>query len=724
MKFKPTTKYKDYTYSLVTWNTEKQRKNALFVSGWPKEWTYADKEPNCIGIKCGATNDLFVVDADSTDVVKRIESFGVKPSVITAKGAHFYFHHQPELKTSAKPVDNIDTRGEGGLAFQGSYWKDDYTVEYDVIDETQQDMPKSLFNYLVSLGFGVKTNVNPAAPSAPMTVNEHKGLTNKQEELINDLVCRSNNAIVSTRSDVDYSVVCKMIELGLSKDEIENKLSDIGKFKERGKDYFETTYNKAINNTQHIPNKPTTKRKEESKEMQKYQALDLDGKYIADIAVDYFNDDIRYDARRATWYRWVGTHWYKTVKEEIKQMIIQSIESIKNVADSKFDIRDKRYVELIKFAHRYLSNSNVEATLEMVKSYPEVLIKEEVMNKDLFLVNVKNGTYNLKTKELQPHNKGDYITQIIDIDYNPNAKCDNFKKWLNIIFKNDKALIDYVQEALGYSLSGSTDARNVFFCYGKGKNGKTVFADVINKIFNDYKDGLTDEMYIQQSNGKTTPVEILHYEYSRVLFGDETPEDSKLNTKFIKNFSGGGEISTRIYHTQTVGKIRPKAKMWILGNFRPAASSTDQALWDRLRLIPFTHRFNNPEAKQKVLARLLEEKEGILKWMIDGWSIYEERFLTVLPEAIRSTTQEYRDDYNDFQKFVADACIIDPESRIKAKELFQIYNSWAKENGCLVCTSDTKFGRMLSGVDNLIKRRLNDGAYYFGISLKKHGKIF
>ena len=697
----------------ITTDPTTSKKVVKLPKNWSNEWTY-DETPNAVAIKTGKDSDLFVVDCDSELSAKIIAAFDVKPSVISPNGYHFYFHHQEELKTGSNKNLSIDTRGNGGLIFQGAYTTHDGVEKtYQVLSDERQPMPSKLLTFLKDNGFGKVTDT-PATPATTTVPEDH---TQKQLELIDTLVQKSNDAIKGNRSEVDYGVICKLIELGLSKDNIQERLRLVGKFRECGDRYFESTYQRATEKTKYIPNL-------KSEDVVITEVLS--DKSNSQILEEHYVHDVVWNRQRRKFYRFGSLDtWEEFPIEELEheaaKLLDDSIRAEIQTEYSKGKFQDNRLKTL--YSHHRYSNSTRGIQQAVIQFRNAVSISDSLFDSKPHLVVLENGTYDLKERKFRESRKSDYITKRFNFYYDPEAKCESWDKFISETL-SDPELRNYMKKFLGYSLSGYTDIQKAFFWYGIGANGKSVLREFITSMWGAYSYIANTSLFtLGGPSGGATP-EKANLKSKRIALSEELQDNQRMNEAEVKALTGGDTISARHLYQDLI-EFKPSHKLVMIGNHKPIIHGTDHSIWRRMALIEFSNVV--PEDKQidqsVLLERFYDERAGILNWLIEGWNDYKTEGLKE-PSIIKEKTKEYKDSMDMVQEFIYDCCELDMRLDVEEKDLYSVpatdlykaYRSWCDENGETFKLTSTKFGRNLAD-KRLTKKRTMHGNQYLGIRL-------
>lgn len=446
----------------------------------------------------------------------------------------------------------------------------------------------------------------------------------------------------------------------------------------------------------------------------------------------FYGDIYHYCSGLKKWLMWNGKYWQKVEDDRIHEDIIQIVDDLKdeldyyplqhNLSESKNKTITNIRESIGKAIGRYADEKYRKAIYRDVKDAGGLRIDiEKLDNIDQckYLLNLSNGVLNLKTAKISKHQPLYYITKNINISHKQESKCPKWIHFLNEIMDFDQKLVDFLQRAIGYSLSGDTDERKMFILYGKGCNGKSIFLDTIHMILgNDYATRTSTETLLLKHSSEASH-DIARLKGIRFVSASEVPQGRTLAESLIKDMTGGERISARHLYCEYFN-FYPEFKLWLSTNHKPRIKGTDDAIWDRILLIPFSIRFDGGRAipKHKLMNKFIKEKEGILNWMIQGFKEWEENNLDP-PDIIKIAVEEYRHTEDYFFEFIKDKCdITNPEEKIKAAVFYQAYLDWAEEQNIAERRrySNTSFGRAM--IERFERGHDEGGNYYKGVQLK------
>jgi putative DNA primase/helicase len=335
------------------------------------------------------------------------------------------------------------------------------------------------------------------------------------------------------------------------------------------------------------------------------------------------------------------------------------------------------------------------------------------VDKDPWAFNVPNGTLDLKKGEFREHRREDMITKLAPVVYDGKADCPAWKQFVREIMDFKPELIDFLQRAAGWSLTGDTSEQSMFILFGSGANGKSTFLNVLMKLFGDYAIAASTETFMKK-NGDQISNDIARLRGTRFVVTSEAEQGKRLSETLIKQITGTDPMTARFLYGEFFDFI-PTFKIFMASNHKPVIRGTDLGIWRRIKLIPFTTTIA-PEKQDKHLEqKLLAEGPGILNWCVEGSQRWFEGGLAA-PVVITSATEEYRSEMDVLGAFIKECCVQSPGVTVRARELFKAYQEWCEENN--EKTGSERFLAMRLKELGLEKGRTAEARYWKGIMLK------
>ena len=310
-----------------------------------------------------------------------------------------------------------------------------------------------------------------------------------------------------------------------------------------------------------------------------------------------------------------------------------------------------------------------------VQANPSLSIAHHNWDRDPFLLGTPGGTVDLKTGQIRESDQGDFMTRSTSVAP-AKGKPDRWLQFIDECTAGDDELARFLQRVLGYCLTSSTREHALFFAYGAGKNGKSVFLNTASRIFGNYATTAAMDTFVT-SPGDKHPTELARLDGARLVAASETEEGRKWAEARIKLITGGDPIAAR-YMRQDFFEFLPRFKLFIVGNHQPVLHNVDEATRRRFNIIPFPHVPPNPDLELE--AKLEAEHPQILAWMIDGAVDWCANGLG-RPDAVKKATEDYFEAQDLTGQWIEERCRVWPGALGRPKELFEDWRRFANENG-------------------------------------------
>lgn len=483
--------------------------------------------------------------------------------------------------------------------------------------------------------------------------------------------------------------------------------------------YGEMTLNKAIQTCTNVF-KPEPKKDEFNLYVVDENTEEVENKYYsyddtgnAARFTDNYKNIVRYNYARKNWYYYDGKLWQFDNEGKIKKMVDELLVKMKKepvlVSD---EVPEEEAKKLLTKHIKYSRGSNGKTN--MLKESQHLLpVNPETFDKDKFLLNVQNGFIDLKSGTLRSHDREKYFTRISNVEFTDKADHPIWTDFLNQIFSNDEELIGYIQRAVGYSLSGSTEEQMMFILYGNGRNGKSVFLDIITEILGTYSANIQPQsIMIKQQSNNASP-DIAKLDGARMVTTTEPNDGMRFDEGLVKQLTGGDKVTARFLHENEF-EYEPQFKLWMATNHKPIIRGTDDGIWRRMAIIPFTVQIPEHKVDRNLKYKLRREMNAILNWAVEGFLEWQ-RIGLKEPSTIKEQRKTYRTEMNPIELFIDECCVIDSEEREKTADVYRVYSSWAKENNYYLL-DNTRFSKEMQ---NKFKRVKNSTFFYTGLRLKK-----
>jgi putative DNA primase/helicase len=394
----------------------------------------------------------------------------------------------------------------------------------------------------------------------------------------------------------------------------------------------------------------------------------------AERLVHHFGDRIRYCHAWKKWLIWDGVRWVVDQRGQIQQLAKKVVRKIYRETESATYPENRQAIA--KHALASESDQRISAMIALAQS--EVSITPDMLNGYPWHLNCLNGTVDLRTGHLLPHQMEHFITKLAPVSYDPKATCPRWLEFLRRIMDGNNQLIDFLQRAVGYALTGETSEQCFFIFYGSGANGKSTFLQAMSYVLGDYSMSTPTETLLVKRRG-AIPNDVARLKGARFVVACEADAEQRLAESLIKQMTGGDTISARFLHQEWFD-FEPSHKVFFGTNHKPVIKGTDYAIWRRIRLVPFEITIPEGERDKSLPEKLKEEAAGILAWAVQGCLKWQRQGLGV-SEEVKAATDNYREEMDVLGEFLKDRCRQSPDSRVSSKNLFEAYTAWCEENG-------------------------------------------
>ena len=447
-------------------------------------------------------------------------------------------------------------------------------------------------------------------------------------------------------------------------------------------------------------------------------ALTLEPEHLSDLGnarrlVRTFGENLRYVPAWRAWRVWTGASWTEDETGQVERYAKDVAAEIYVEAGYEQDERRRR--ELARWAIASESHRGIRGMIALAQSERGIAVPPGAFDRDPWLLNVANGTVNLKTGTLREHRRADLITKLIPVAYDPAADAPIFLDFLRRIFAGNRDLIDYVRRAVGYSLTGDTSEQVLLLCWGTGANGKTTLMQTLAMLLAGYASRLDANTLLAGKGDRGLVMnDLFGLQGARFVFAVEADMGRKLAEALVKELTGGESIRVKKLYAD-IFTIEPQFKLWIGTNYKPEIRGTDRAIWRRIRLVPFDVTIPESEQDRGLTERLRAEAAGILRWAIEGCLAWQCEGLGA-PEAVLTATAAYRGEMDVLGDFLGECCVAEPGAAALTGTLYDRYVRWAERAGEAILTKKS-FGLRL-GERGLTAKRRGGVWHWLGVRLR------
>lgn len=410
--------------------------------------------------------------------------------------------------------------------------------------------------------------------------------------------------------------------------------------------------------------------------------------------------------REVGWHYWNGQRWARDGGDgEVRKRAhetgqLVALEAIAVGEDDPGNYADRAewsdlQESLWKWSVECGNRRRVDAML--TESAPYLDVDPDALDRDPDVLNLGNGTLRLEgaCEDLQPHRREDRLAKIMPVDFDPEAECPQFLRFIHQV-QPDEEVRGFLQRWVGYSLTGRIGEQKLVFNYGEGGNGKSVFVDIIARIMGPYSSTLPFQSLAKEDRpraGSEASPDLARLPGARMVRVAEPEQGLKFAEAKVKAMTGGEPMIVR-HLNRGFFEFMPQFKLTLSGNHKPSIQGQDRGIWRRFLLVPWEVNLEESEQDPDLPAKLWAERCGILNWMLDGVRMWLEDGLAI-PDKVRAATDEYRADSDPLGRFITSCTVKASGSVTAAREMYSAYQRWCKANAERVWTQ-TSFGRGLT----------------------------
>ena len=426
----------------------------------------------------------------------------------------------------------------------------------------------------------------------------------------------------------------------------------------------------------------------------------------------YQGENLRFCWDWNKWIWWDGRRWDLAKGNEMaRRLALDTARGIlMNEAAKIQDDSEKRSL-LVKWSLASETSSRLNAMIQVAQAIEPFPTYAKNFNANPWLATCLNGTVDLRTGKLGPHNPYDLITKICPVNYDPDARLKLWESFLETVTNGDESLMEFLQVAAGYSACGDIGEEKLFFIHGDAATGKSTFLETVKSALGEYAQTSDFETFLKRKDVGGTRNDIARLNGARLVASIEVDEGQRLAEGLIKMLTGGDTVSARFLYQESFEFV-PQFKLWLAANHAPRIKDDDNAIWRRILRVPFDHAIPKENQDPKIKATLRNPEiagPAVLAWLVKGCLRWQKKGLAV-PEIVERATEDYRADQDPLKDFFEDCCEFDPTAFVPVSELRSAYDQLCKENGTRYPLGPRQFNERLraKGCEQGTKKYYND----------------
>lgn len=392
--------------------------------------------------------------------------------------------------------------------------------------------------------------------------------------------------------------------------------------------------------------------------------------------LDEHGAGVRYAPEIGRWLIWNGSHWVEDRLERVCELANRTIEALRAwtldaTSDDDYKRRTRHYTESCRSGRR-------EGMLIIARCDLSVAVGVDQLDRHRHLLPCANGTVDLRSGELHEAEPDDLMTKGTPLDYYPDARSQEWEDFLGYVFDGNVDTIAFVQRLFGYAATGETAEHLLPILWGTGKNGKSSLVDAVTGVLGDMA-SVAAEGLLKEQKHEQHPERIAALRGKRLVVSSELENQTQLAEGLVKMITGGDKLSARQMHGHRF-EFDPTHTVVLMTNHAPKVRGTDEGIWRRLKMVPFTVTI---PVRKRILeyGKQLAERNGeaILAWLIAGAGAWYRDGLGSA-EQVEQATLDYRQREDVFASFLEE-CTIAIQGRTALKVLHTRWQDWSKANG-------------------------------------------
>ncbi len=392
--------------------------------------------------------------------------------------------------------------------------------------------------------------------------------------------------------------------------------------------------------------------------------------------VNEHGHDLHHVPQWGAWLTWDNTRWTEDHTGEADRRAKHIVDNFPTQL-ATIDSSERRR-KLFTWWMKSQTPAVLNGMLTLAATEPGIPVLVDQLDADPWTLNTTSGAINLHTSTLHTAARTQLCTKLAPTRHHPDATCPNWTRFLHWAMQDNTDLVNFLQRAIGYTITGTVSEQVLFFLHGQGSNGKSTFLAVLQRLLGDYAFSAEADLLLAVGHERhSTGIADLHGR--RMVIVQEIDEGRRLDEALVKRLTGGDRLTARRMRQDNF-EFQPSHKLWMAANHKPVVRGTDHAIWRRIRLIPFLATIPDTDKDPGLVDKLWAEAPGILNWALEGCRKWQTEGLAA-PAGVTQATHAYRSEQDHIGRFLDECCTLGEGLRIPTKELRNAYERWCFETG-------------------------------------------
>lgn len=444
---------------------------------------------------------------------------------------------------------------------------------------------------------------------------------------------------------------------------------------------------------------------------------------VARSLVELNHQNIRYNPEAQKWLVFNGqTGWsWDPLNHQVHQLVVETLRKLADTVPEGLDTtQHRRFTKTRRNRTRQMETGGaINSIINLASRESSIHCKSSEIDATPWVVGTPEGMVHLRSGKWIPYGPGWFITRRVPVTFNPNAACPRWERFLREVLGDDEEIQDYFHQLVGYIMSGDTSLQKMWLLVGNGSNGKSTLLHILQKVLGrDYAQQTPESVLLGRANLGGANNDLVRLKGVRCALLTETGYGQCFNEERVKALVAADTLAARGLYRE-FEEFTPQAKFLLATNHLPIVRGTDEGIWRRLVVVPFTREFevgSDPTLKQD----LVDELPGIFAWAIRGavrW--YDSNVPFTVPSAWDLVTSQYRTAQDPLKGFLDERVVFDAAAFVGATELYNDYVVWCRDDE-RQALSQSEFGQRMTTTDHVTKERKFKANrwHYIGVMLR------